>query len=63
MDPQRQNNHDNPRMEIAMQRMVEAHAEMTRVMTQDMVNRDSNNLPPGVQQLLDDHSRIVQMMS
>jgi hypothetical protein len=43
--------------------MVEAHAEMTRVMTQDMVNRDSKNLPPGVQQLLDDHSRIVQMMS
>jgi hypothetical protein len=63
MDPQRQNNHGNPQMEIAMQRMVEAHAEMTRVMTKDMFNRDSKNLPPGVQQLLDDHSRIVHMMS
>jgi hypothetical protein len=28
-----------------------------------MVNRDSKELPPGVQQVLDDHSRIVQMMS
>jgi hypothetical protein len=28
-----------------------------------MVNRDSKNLPPGMQQVLDDHSRIVQMMS
>jgi hypothetical protein len=32
-------------------------------MTQDMVNRDSKELPPGMQQVLDDHSRIVQMMS
>jgi hypothetical protein len=50
-------------MEIIMQRMVEVHTEMMRVMTQDMVNRDSKNLPPGMQQVLDDHSRIVQMMS
>jgi hypothetical protein len=28
-----------------------------------MVNRDSKELPPGVQEVLDDHSRIVQMMS
>jgi hypothetical protein len=36
---------------------------MMQVLTQNMVNRDSNELPPGVQQVLDDHSRIVQMMS
>jgi hypothetical protein len=28
-----------------------------------MDNHDSKELPPGVQQVLDDHSRIVQMMS
>jgi hypothetical protein len=28
-----------------------------------MVNHDSKELPPGMQQVLDDHSRIVQMMS
>jgi division protein CdvB (Snf7/Vps24/ESCRT-III family) len=50
-------------MEIAMQRMVEVHIEMMRVMTQDMVNRDIKELPLGMQQVLDDHSRIVQMMS
>jgi hypothetical protein len=46
-----------------MQQMVEVHTEMMRVMTQDMVNHDSKELPPGMQQVLDDHSRIVQMMS
>jgi hypothetical protein len=50
-------------MEIAMQRMVEVHTEMMRVLTQNMVNRDSNEIPPGMQQVLDYHSRIVQMMS
>jgi hypothetical protein len=63
MHSQRQNNHNNPKLEIAMQRMVEVHTEMMRLMTQDMVNRDSKELPLGMQQLLDDHSRIVQMMS
>jgi hypothetical protein len=63
MHPQRQNNHYNTQMEIVMQRMVEVHTEMMRVLTQDMVNRDSNELPLGMQQLLDDHSRIVQMMT
>jgi hypothetical protein len=63
MHPQRQNNHDNPQMEIAMQRMVEVHTEMMQVMTQYMVNCDSKELPPGMQQVMDDHSRIVQMMS
>jgi hypothetical protein len=46
-----------------MQRMVEVHTKMMRVLTQDMVNHDSKKLPPGMQQVLDDHSRIVQMMS
>jgi hypothetical protein len=41
MHPQRQNNNNNSQLEIAMQRMVEVHTEMMRVMTQDMVNRDS----------------------
>jgi hypothetical protein len=32
-------------------------------MTQDMINPDSKELPLGMQQVLDDHSRIVQMIS
>jgi hypothetical protein len=63
MHPQRQNDHNNTQMEIAMQRMVEVHTKMMRVLTRDMVNRDSNEIPPGMQQVLDDHTRIVQMMS
>jgi hypothetical protein len=50
-------------MEIAMQRMVEEHTEMMRVLTQNMVNRNSNEIPPGMQQVLDNHTRIIQMMS
>jgi hypothetical protein len=50
-------------MEIAMQRMVEVHAELMRVLTRNLINSDSKELPPGMQQVLDDHSRIVQMMS
>jgi hypothetical protein len=50
-------------METAMQQMVEEHTEMMRVLTQNMVNRDSKELPPGVQQVLDDHTRIIQRMS
>jgi hypothetical protein len=46
-----------------MQQLVEAHTGMMRVLTQNMVNRDSKELPPGVQQVLDDHLQIVQMMS
>jgi hypothetical protein len=56
MHAQCQKNHNNPQMEIAMQRMVEAPTKMTLLMTQYMVNRDSKMLPPGMQQLLDDHS-------
>jgi hypothetical protein len=46
-----------------MQRMVEVHTQMMRVLTQNMFNHDSKELPPGMQQVLDDHSQIVQMMS
>jgi hypothetical protein len=63
MHAQCQNDHGNPQMEIAMQRMVEAHTEMTQLMTQNMINHDSKSLPPGMQQLLDKDSRIVKMMS
>jgi hypothetical protein len=63
MHPQRQNNHNNPLLEIAMQRMVEVHTKMMRLLTQNMVTRDSKELPPGMQQVLGDHSQIVQIMS
>jgi hypothetical protein len=63
MHPQPQDRHNNPQLEIAMQRMVEVHTEMMRVLTQDKVNCGNNEIPPGVQQVLDDHSRIVQMRS
>jgi hypothetical protein len=53
---QRQNIHNHPQLEIAIQWMVEVHTEMTRILTQNMVNRDSKELPSGMQQLLDDHS-------
>jgi hypothetical protein len=53
----------HPQMEIAMQRMVEVHTEMMRVLTQHMVNRNSNEIPPGMQQVLDNHTRIIQMIS
>jgi hypothetical protein len=50
-------------MEIVMQQMMVVHTGMIRVLTQDMINPYSKELPPGMQQVLDDHSRIVQMMS
>jgi hypothetical protein len=49
MHPQCQNNNNNPQLEIAMQRMVEVQTEMMRVLTQDMINRDSNEIPLGMQ--------------
>jgi hypothetical protein len=49
MHPQRQNNHNHPQLEIAMERMVEVRTEMMQVLTQNMVNRDSKELPPRVQ--------------
>jgi hypothetical protein len=63
MHTQRQNNHDNTPMEIAMQQMVEVHTKMMRVLTQNMVNCDNNEIPLRMQQVLDNHTRIVQMMS
>jgi hypothetical protein len=33
-----------------------------RVLTQNLINSDSQELPPGMQQVLDDHSRMIQMM-
>jgi hypothetical protein len=56
MHPQCQNDHNNTQMEIAMQRMVEVHTEMMRVLTQDMVNHDNNEIPPRMQQVLDNHT-------
>jgi hypothetical protein len=56
MHPQHQNNHNNPQLGIAMQQLVEAHTGMMRVLTQNMVNRDSNEIPPGMHKVLDDHT-------
>jgi hypothetical protein len=50
-------------METAMQQMVEEHTEMMRVLTQNMVNCDSNEIPPGMQQVMDNQTRIIQMMT
>jgi hypothetical protein len=53
MHPQHQDTHDNPQIEIATQQMVKAHTELTQLMNQNLINRDSKSLPPGMQQLLD----------
>jgi hypothetical protein len=53
----------HPQIETAMQQMVEEHTEMMRVLTQNVLNYDSNEIPPGMQQVLDNHTRIIQMMS
>jgi hypothetical protein len=39
-----------------MQQLVEAHTEMMWELTQNVANRDSKELPPEVQQVLDDYS-------
>jgi hypothetical protein len=39
--------------------MVEVHAELIEVLTQNLISSDSKELPPGMQQVLDDHSRMV----
>jgi hypothetical protein len=49
-------------MVSAIQRMVEVHAELMKVLTQNLISSGSKELPPGMQQVLDDHSRMVQMM-
>jgi hypothetical protein len=48
MQPQHTNNRNNPQLEMAMQQLVEAHTEIMRLMTQNMANRDSKELPLGV---------------
>jgi hypothetical protein len=62
MHPHHQNSLNRPQMVSAVQRMVEVHAELMQAMTQNLITLDSKELPPGMQQLLDDHSRMVQMM-
>jgi hypothetical protein len=49
-------------MEIVIPQMVEIRTGMMRVMTQYMVNYDSKELPPGMQQALDNHSQMTQMI-
>jgi hypothetical protein len=49
-------------MVSAIQRMVEVQTELMQVMTQHLISTDSKELPPGMQQLLDNQSRMVQMM-
>jgi hypothetical protein len=56
MHTQPQANPNNPQLEIAMQQLVEAHMGMMQMLTQNMVNCDSKEVPPGIQQVLDDHS-------
>jgi hypothetical protein len=34
--------------------MVEVHAELMRVLTQNLIDSDSKELPPGIQQVLHD---------
>jgi hypothetical protein len=62
MHHQSQNSLNKPQLALAIQQMVEAHAELMQVLTQNLINSDSKELPPGMQQVLDDHSRMVQMM-
>jgi hypothetical protein len=62
MYPQSQNSLNKPQLVIAIQHMVEVHAELMRVLTQNLINSDNKELPPGMQQVLDDHSRMVQMI-
>jgi hypothetical protein len=60
MHPQHQNSLNKPQLVITIQQMVEVHAELMRVFTQNLINSDSKELPPGMQQVLDDHSQMVQ---
>jgi hypothetical protein len=42
---------------------MEMHTQLTEVVTQNMISSKGNKLPPGVQQLLDAYTHIVQMAS
>jgi hypothetical protein len=35
-------------MDIAIQQMVEVHAELMQVLTQNLTNSDNKELPPGM---------------
>jgi hypothetical protein len=50
-------------MDLVMQRMIETHTQLTQVVTQNMISSKNNELPPGVQHVLDAHTHIVQMAS
>jgi hypothetical protein len=63
MHRQSQSSFNNSQMDLAIQRMIETHTQLTQVVTQHMISNKSNELPLGVQQLLDAHTHIVQMAS
>jgi hypothetical protein len=46
----------------AIPQMVKVHAELMQVLTQNLIDLDSKKLPSGMQQVMDDHSLMVQMM-
>jgi hypothetical protein len=48
MYPQHQNSLNKPQLVIAIQRMVEVHTELMRVLTQNLINSDNKELPPGM---------------
>jgi hypothetical protein len=56
MYSQGQNSPNKPQLISAMQQMVEVHAELMRVLTQNLIHSYSKKLPPGMQQVLDNHS-------
>jgi hypothetical protein len=62
MHPQSQNSSNKSQLGSVVQQMVEVHTEVMQVMTQCLIHWDSKELPPGMQQALDDHSRMIQMM-
>jgi hypothetical protein len=44
-----------------MQQMIETQTQLTQLVTQNLINNNSE-LPSGFQQLLDAHTHIVHMM-
>jgi hypothetical protein len=61
MYPQQKNSLNKPLLVKAIQQMVEVHAELMRFLTQNFIGSDSKELPPGMQQVLDDHSRWYKL--
>jgi hypothetical protein len=49
-------------MGIVMQQMIKMHTEMMRVLTQNLIDTECKRLPPEMQQVLDNHSQIIQMI-